>query len=571
MPKVTFQSKLVPLLILICMGCVTSIVIAGWMSFWTDSEMWNAVVVRDLFARIPYYDFSVKPLFNLLLWLNFKLAELLSVHPMEVARACFALNAILVLAMFFWLSRRLAQSFYGALLLTALVACNSFFIKRFINVRSDVLVTTLILALMCLSTTGWWSRLRPVARVFVYSCFLAFSLALTPKAIFPVGIWALIFLLHDLRKVFSGRKPIFGMIVAFCAFLLYLLRNWHATQFFLRSFRGGDDPPYWSLMRLEHVDRLLWENLIVAPLLIMSLLASTWFRSRIPRSILRYFDYASALTVLLAFYPDRLPFFIASLLPFIYLPLAAAWPELLKVTSIKRTNWRRASTMVWAFCVVSCLYWSAFLIFCHNNELQRQYISWIERQPLDEADVRIYDSVGILPFSHKSFMWYVGPSEAGNGSVFDSILRSKVEVIPYTSRLMFLGPKLWDYLRENYTSDFTGLFVRKYEAHLTTSRVNSGVLREILVDKFPQFTDSAKKVYVRLMTKSGIDLTHHAQWVDSGGHKVDFNGEITMANLQAYKQLIVPPTASELTMVPIQLTSPSNLNWMDLFRFDSEI
>src|SRR6185312_15389536 len=75
-------------------------------SFWTESEVWSATVVKYLFTGNQDYDFTVKPLANLLLYVSFHIAKFLDIHPMDVARAVFAANFLLLIYLSYLLVRR---------------------------------------------------------------------------------------------------------------------------------------------------------------------------------------------------------------------------------------------------------------------------------------------------------------------------------------------------------------------------------------------------------------------------------------------------------------------------------
>ena len=376
--------------------------LAGWASFWTDSEMWAASASQWWLRGSPYYDFSLKPLFHALLYLNYTVARALDVHPMLTARAFFAGNAILCVLLVFRILR--ARGLPPALVTLAVLTLigNSFFIKRFAQVRSDLLVTTLLLLLFDFTTRPFWETRKAWERVLLALALSGLGVAITPKSLPLFALWCALFLYRDFRGP-RGRRVFIG-IGAF--FLGAAILNWRALVILLNSFperlMGAG---YFEPVRLIHLVRWWIEN----PPLIALLGLTIWAlprRHRWQEWEERTLWFACAVLVFILVYPDRLPFFLASLLPFLVLPCAFL------LQKISTPPWLRRSVI--AFSLFNLVFWGAFLFLRHDYRPQARRSAWAMKTFGENPALTIYDPVGVIPLSAAQ-NWFVGPAEKSNG------------------------------------------------------------------------------------------------------------------------------------------------------------
>ena len=123
------------------------------LTHWTFSEVYSVHTARYLFSGEYSRDFlfSLKPLFNLFLFVSFKISEWLSVYPMTLARFLFFLNGIGIVFLT-WLIVRKQSNVFSAALAVLILVSSPIFLERGFRVRSDLLVTTLSLAVVALSS-----------------------------------------------------------------------------------------------------------------------------------------------------------------------------------------------------------------------------------------------------------------------------------------------------------------------------------------------------------------------------------------------------------------------------------
>ncbi|HMN69870.1 MAG TPA: hypothetical protein PKC28_15100, partial [Bdellovibrionales bacterium] len=441
--------------------------------------MWAASASQWWLRGSPYYDFSLKPLFHALLYLNYTVARALDVHPMLTARAFFAGNAILCVLLVFRILR--ARGLPPALVTLAVLTLigNSFFIKRFAQVRSDLLVTTLLLLLFDFTTRPFWETRKAWERVLLALALSGLGVAITPKSLPLFALWCALFLYRDFRGP-RGRRVFIG-IGAF--FLGAAILNWRALVILLNSFperlMGAG---YFEPVRLIHLVRWWIEN----PPLIALLGLTIWAlprRHRWQEWEERTLWFACAVLVFILVYPDRLPFFLASLLPFLVLPCAFL------LQKISTPPWLRRSVI--AFSLFNLVFWGAFLFLRHDYRPQARRSAWAMKTFGENPALTIYDPVGVIPLSAAQ-NWFVGPAEKGNAFALENFLRNRVDVLLYADKMAILEPRLSQILREQYWPDGAGLFFRAPRIPsriVADAQLKPGELRDWLKTEFQRFFD----------------------------------------------------------------------------------
>lgn len=543
--------------------------LAGWFSFWTESEMWSTVVVKNLFSDSRTYDFTVKPLFNLLLFGNFRLAEILSVHPMETARALFALNGLLALFLLHGIVRRLGHSHTVAAFVCLFCVGNSFFIKRFFSVRSDMITTTLFLSLTLLALGPKWKRLKMRGRYGVFLLVTIAALCFTPKSAFNAVCWALAFLFP--ADKLKSRKIQFGGILISGAAVLILIINPAAFRFFLESFRQSSSGlAYWDIQRWEHSTRFFMEN----PLMLLCGLSTFYcLLSRqmkfdfTDRAVLKF----SALNwIFMMTFPERLPFFIGSLVPFFALAMPVMYTQMAQRFKVKPNQLTRIALATMALSLLSVVYWSAFLLKAHNNLGQRAFISWFAGKSEELKPLKIYDPAGVMPFNPNAENWFVGPGESGNADTLKVIVHKKPDVILVTNKLQFLGDEFSDLLDTYYWSSGDGVYMRAL--HILPEKWTASAIKADLEKAMPFLVDNPDhRIVLRPQALQGLDMTRYGKWNLKDKTIVKFDPQVSMTDLAKLDDAVLYiPRSANLIAMPVLLEVPFGPNWISMFRFDPE-
>lgn len=428
-------------------------------SFWTDSEMWATVVVKYMFQNDPSYAYAIKPLFNFILWANFKWAYFLDLHPMVTGRFLMGLNglllAYLVSRILFLLTKDRNAAFLGFILLFAF----STFVKRGGQIRSDLLVSTFIFL-------GIYYRILKTEKRWLPLLFWFLAMLISPKAsLFSIPLIIYLFFenLYSYKKLFLYiLVSLFISILLINPLRLALLNSW---GFFIESFtEKGMGFGYFDPIRFIHVLRFLKENSILLAFLIGSLFV--YYRCKTKQVIPKIVSIVALISFLiLIFYPDRLPFLIASLLPFFCLYLVAL------LFSIWNKKWIYSIVIILSF--TSFGYWSQDMVRNHSNEQQRFVADWLDQQLLVLPELSIWDPTGVLARS-KAYYFFLGPAQVeDNFSTLHFIKEAKVDIFLYTAKAFYLEPELFPALRLNYYNIGGGVYLkRELDGKVDSVRLN---------------------------------------------------------------------------------------------------
>lgn len=526
---------------------------AGFQSFWTDSEMWNVVAAKHLFSSLPEYNFTVKPLLDLILYFNFLVSRVLHIHPMLGARGIFAVNQVFTTGLFFLLVHRLVKNYFLSFVYTLVLVSSSFFIKRYGHVRSDLLVTTLLLGLCLLGTSESWKKLNRVKRLGIWLGVLILAVTITPKAILPFGFWLITFGRRDLYSLVRGRGGRWLCAGLAAAAIFYVCAQLDSVHFFFTSFGSATGPDYLSWNRFQHVTRFIRENSLFIPIWIFSFYCS--LRKRGDWNGACFADFASLTLLELLFYPDRLPFFIAALIPFWILPLCANLHLTMAELPKLRPWLRPAPYLLTLYGLANMGLWSQFLVVSHSSETQQKVIQQFATFAPQFNSLSVYDPVGLIPYS-SAFNWFVGPGEIWNDAAFERIKAQRPEVILFTMRLNLIGKKLTDYLEINYWSDGLGTYILRHPLPPDAGPLNCQSLRKFISQTWRESSVGGRQYSV---------LAH-----DADGHTRDLVG-LTWKELEKCRNIDVPQGFSGFEVLPAHLPNALAQDLTTLFRFDPEI
>ncbi len=548
-------------LALVALTLLLNAVWAGYHSFWTDSEMWAVISVRSMFATTGEYNGAVKPLLDFLLWVCFQAAEHLAVHPMFTARALFALNELLTVGLFFYLCRRLSQSRGLAFLITLLLVSNSFFIKRFCHVRSDLLITNFLLLLCWLQDTPRWQRASNTVRLGYVMLFTLVAITVTPKAVLPFALWTLAFARSELRQTFAGRRGLILIGAGLWMAIAYASWNWQALRFLSLSLATTAEHAYFGAYRFQHVGRFIRENAVILAVFAFNLYLLIR-RAQVQRP--EYFVFANLVLIELLFYPDRLPFFIAALIPFWLLPLSCAKDFLARILA-RRRLYAATPYIILVYGMINLGLWSYVVETFHTSDEQEEIVTWLEEARVPLSTLVVYDPVGLMPFS-PSLNWFVGPDEIWNSIVLLKLEADPPAVIFFTMRLFLLGTEFLDFLQANYWSDGHGIFIRRVPFPTETTPFNCATLKDFVLKNWPKATAAPQRIYyLNALNKAGesLEVPGSEVW------REEARG-FRWTDLARCKDLRLPKDLARLDVLPARLVNPTHLELSTSFRFDPE-
>lgn len=519
------------------------VLLAGYFSYWTDSEMWPATATKYMFSdRFEYY-FGTKPLFHFILFLSQNMAQKLGIHPMDLARGLMIVNTIFLVAVVFLLLRRLAGNAY-ALTGIAILLSLSTFVKRSGQVRSDIVAANILLWALWLTP-----KLKPKWRIPVFVGFAVLALLITPKAIFwLLALWPFLpkFSWQNIprKKIGWGLAAMGAVGLGICLWPAF--RNFlnNPLTFFFNSFATEEvGYSYFDPVRFQHVMHFLFENIYFLILLIVFNLLS-WRRTTPFQRV------GLTLALLLLFYPDRLPFMIAALIPFFVLNLFSSPIVIRKIQGHPALQ-----TGIIGLCFLLTLHWTLSVVVSHSNNVQRDIAFWLQDavEKLNIPSVEIYDPVGILPRQNAHY-WFLGPGQTEmNQYVLTYIEQHKPELILFTSKVFFLADALIPAIGDHYHNDGSGVFVRSWTLPAPKKRVKTEVIRSALKTEFPRLAGKEDITWeVRLLTANGAEIKRNLKWT----------------TLESNASLSFPPGINSLQVQPFDIALPFNRSLPSEFSFD---
>lgn len=421
-------------------------VLVNQRKYWADSELWAVSATRDFFAGKADYYFGIKPLFHFLLWGNFQLSQAIGLFPMDLARFIWSVFSLLILVLLDQFLKRKQVSVYLRILSILFLLSLSGWVYRSAEVRSDILVSLIAFGAVFL--------IEPLRRHRVLVLIIAFSLSMliTSKSIViwiclsPVLIGEL-----QLTQIQSQyRKNIFltfGLVTGLLLFLAWdpLVRSFNFFLFQFSPEQMGFS--YFSLYRIYHITGLHFKNPHFSIVLALTLVAGLFLLIREPGRMRRRYVVSWLLFVVLFYaYPDPLPFFLASLLPFLVLNTAMILHPVFDHWSEEK---RTLVTVVLApiFAGFFLFWWGK--LYAHDNFEQKALATWAKGN-LDKDHLLVFDPTGFST-TDNTVHWFLGPaSTEANEWVFRRLKERAPEVVLFTNKLQYINTLLAPFLSENY-------------------------------------------------------------------------------------------------------------------------
>lgn len=339
-----------------------------------------------------------------------------------------------------------------------IVVANTFYLTQSYRVRSDLLATTLFLGTI-FAFTKFDS---PRKRLLTLVVGAAAVLLATPKAIFLMPILVLIYVFeyYDKRKRLYALAFIASLMAVYlaCVFLrLGALSDMvlDLQNYLLTTLNGGETGmPYMSRKSLEYVNKMFQENAWVA---IVWLLPYIFIHKTTNRKWLAVHTYLLALLFLA---PEKLPFFICSLLPLL------ACSTILLVTPFFIKTKTRISSILMVCTVLAISFMASWKImkFLHSDSNREQIaaVRAIDNYLNTYSELRYYDVIGLSP-AHSYFRHFAGPNQLdSNKLVAKTVADEKPDVLMKVAKFDYLGETMINLLKNDYIDVGNGIYVRSF-------------------------------------------------------------------------------------------------------------
>lgn len=547
--------------------CLIGMVVSAYVSlhlFWADSEMWPQAAARNLWNRDSNQDFFIKPIFNLLLWLFYKIAIWRDQFPLDIARIFMSFNLAVILVLVFRIIRRISQSELLAIIGVLFLLTTITILEQGTRVRSDMLVCTLNLI-----TLDWILRRSSTSlRVWIPALL---SLFITPKAIYwIIAFYPFFPTVKQLSK--QQIKIILGTVIG-TAFIILIFRYqtiFALVKYFISSFtKTGSGLPYFHLIRFEHIVAAIQKDFLFWFLIFIRLL---WVRS------FKGFDaFFVILVVALMFHPERMPFFIAALMPFF---LISAFSHSAFTSFFKKIQAKGGWIFVISVGLISIFALHRFLLRAdllvekHNNTVQREAINLVQDYVMRVPSIKIYDPAGII-YKLPTYDWFIGPAEIDNNHLVMRQLKDvKPDIILYTMRVLWLEPEVYGLLKDDYINLGGGVYGHYPLVPIQPKQkflMPNEILQALPDDKV--ISDPKAQVRIFVFDEKNNEISEQGRWWFSGDAKSSLGEAIAFRAFQtSVVKVQLPPNANKVRVsfwgvFEYNLTTPI----YSLFRFDAEL
>ena len=446
-------------------------------TFFADTEIW-AVAQSNLPMSEAWTHRSLlyKPLFHFLLRLASWPAST-SAEGFTLARALFAAVSLVHLLVLFRILKTLLPSDRFTPILSLILCLSSYmFLSRGFRIRSDLLAEPLLLfallrtlrhpALWAQRNKSWWlMQVSTLGLAFLMTpkAALGITLLIALDAFFYMGPKTTVFLALRKHKTLTASimAILFGYLVIQGSSYL------NAASYFARGFMGPTtwNPNFFSWRSFEYVELFFRRD----PLIIALALTGAFYglaRSQGPvknSAIKLACLYALLRWTIVIAYPEKLPFYIAALLPTLGILLGVGLTHLGNMVPSKFSG-SPAKVMLSLFALCVTAVWSQDLASKNSNDRQRE--AWLEMESYFSRfpEAKIYDGFGAF-YHRKQVYAFVAPGQKvyREGNLKHLIL-SEPDIVLYFDRAQLLGQEFTRYLDTHFRSHGHGLYVRTLAA-----------------------------------------------------------------------------------------------------------
>lgn len=568
---------------------------AAVLTYWTDSEIW-AVSSNSMLFRAPQdFAFGMKPFFNFLLYIASQLPSAgFKVLPMDWARIFFGFNALCMT----WLTGRMVKeltgSYRAAIAGAAILVTCSVFTYHGQRVRSDLLATTAFLGhlIFVFRLQRSYTRRAMIRSAGAAGVLLLASLTATPGAVYlliasvPI-YWSVLagFPSSIRRRLLLGGAAcavVGGALVWFFKPEFVLSHGLLAAgSFYVQTFGSSEFGwPYWHPMRFLHVYKLVVQNPLFASALLVSFGLFLFGRLKgepISKAIRLWAWFSLIAFALMLLHPSKLPFFIASYLPFFAVFLATyGWERRWPTSRVSPMVIGRVGVLIFIVLTYLTLNRQFQLMWTLGNREQRAVVEALRESVHRFPGLSYYDVIGLLP-DRDPLPYFLGPGQKeANERAAEFILKTRPDVIVGVQKLEAIRPMLEPLLRERYLLLPQGLYVKAAIVDLDEAARNSGFiatsqLAEALQAAFDGHDMASMEVMIKFYDHSYQELYPEDRRASRPILKLA--RKIRVAELlREFPLLPIPSGAERVVLSPFVSLVPETSSPMDvLFRFDPEL
>lgn len=415
----------------------------GYITHWTFSEVHPSLVARHLFSadRIHYL-FSLKPLYNFLLFVSYHVSTTLDIYPVLFNRMLFVFNGVALSFLLYLIVRKKTDTYNGLLALLIFISSHIFLTRGF-RVRSDLLISTLGCLSLFLSLKGVERKTDKNPQSFLILALLLCMLLISPKGVYWL-CWVGLLLKESLNsigeKIFAVKR--WGIFIAGTVLVSFIFQDPFFTQalrtsilFYIDNlqdvlivirdngfFSFWKSPSFFSDFIFKNPQIILIIFLKAGFVLYQTVFSRErkWNLSDASFALLLFF---------FIFHPQKKPFFFCALTPWFVLHFFTD-PFYIKHRDKLYSLRFRKNFLIFLFVYgAMALFLKSSLAYRrYNNFEQRRVIGQISRFFQTFPSLRVYDPHAFL-IHPQSRHWFLGPYEGYRVPLEKNIQDRKIDVV----------------------------------------------------------------------------------------------------------------------------------------------
>ena len=483
----------------------------GCVTYWTSSEVHPSLVARYLFTKDDiHYLFSLKPLYNFLLFVSFHISTALNMYPVLFNRILFVLNGAVLSFLLYSTVRKKTDSYNGLVALLIFISSHIFLTRGF-RIRSDLLISTLGFLALFLSLRTSEQKSEKSSQGFFILVLLFSMLLISPKGVYWL-LWVGLLLKESFRqkkiKFLTLRNGIFCFVgIAFIAFIF-------RDPFFLKAiensagFYRDNLKDVWIFIKDRGVFTpwtelsLFFTFILKNPQIVLIILLKTGFvfyQTLFSKERKWNLSDTSFVFLLLffLFHPQQKPFFICALTPWFLFHFFTDPFYLKNRDKLYSLQFRRVFLVFFfVYGAVTLFLKSSVTYKRYNNFEQKRLITQVSGFFQTLPSLRIYDPHAFLVHPQGRH-WFLGPYEAHKLPLADHIKEHNIDVI-FNAANTLLSHRLSERTEKevNFVNVQSQIYYRSLKVPLSSVKQFSGkqLLRK-LEEKATTYFSEKKRVY----------------------------------------------------------------------------
>lgn len=502
---------------------VVLMVSTSYLAQYSVSELWHLTTAkdflnldRDLYTNWSRFTFfsTLKPF---LLFFDNNAPLLLS------ARFLFTCIGLVIIALTYKLTHLLSNNKKLSIFVCIIILANEYFFTRSFRIRSDLMATCLNLLTLFLYFK-WFPIVNSSKINKIILCALSLlTLMSTPKSVYHLIINAsIIYSTNEKTDKKNNRRFSFLVLIVFpiisvaiiIAFSKFILNFDSIYLAYLQSLS------YYVSAFNDYYHTTKEALYLISGFLLILILLYLFNKRILPQVHLTqqsstYILWAIASAFIMGLHNQKYPFFIASYVPLLIIPLILLLQSLIKRINSKAILLLSTSLVLLSYVEYKTVFEKSLL----KDQLTfiKKYESFLQTNP----SISYFDGTGLLPLNNQ-YPYYFGPNEIHNKQWFNLLKSIEPDVILYTPRITIIEPELGVWLRKNYYHHGNGIWFKCISIGKYTSSYKQSSNKKV-VQIFSEDLERIMLSELNPKTKSALIKWNNLDKIDTNLSKIFFN------------------------------------------------